>query len=316
MKYYDKSERIEQIVNKISGGDYRQYGNELRCRCPRSNNPEYHPKGDETPSFFVNLNTGHFHCFSCPLKGGYKSLLKLVGADYYPEIEEVENIINKYKSKSKSEKEIKEVIDLPPNLIPSWIKIGKKISTVSEYLKGRNVPGWILKELDIHISKSYGLLSNAIIYPIKYKNYSFWGARIVDPKCSAVNPYFYPKFSPKERVLYNIENWKEEYESVILVEGWFDFIRLRLYGFENVIPLFGKTMSIDYQVNNLIDFNIRKVYIMLDKDALSDAIELGGKIVRFFDVFIPRLEAKDPDLATEDEIDKALFDAENYYDLI
>lgn len=311
----DKSERIEKIVTKLSNGSYRQYGHELRCECPKSNDPERHPTKDSTPSFFVNVYTGQFQCFACEYSGGYKQLLKLVGESSYPEVDEIENILEDYRSKGKKEKKVIKEIEIPDNLIPAWTTGRGQDIVVSEYLKSRNIPAWILKELSIGISKNYGLLSGAIIYPIDYGEYSFWGARIINPDYTDTNTYFYPKDSPKERVLYEFD-WYDDFDSVILVEGWFDYLRLRIYGYINVIPLFGKTLSIDYQVHDLLTKNIRKVYIFLDTDAIEDALKIGNKIVRFFDVFIPVISSKDPDLATEKEIDGALETAKSYYDFI
>jgi DNA primase len=301
----DKETKIEQIVEKLSEGNYRVYGNELRFKCPKSSDPKKHPNADKSPSFFVNLRTGSFNCFGCGFSGGYRKLLRLIGSRYYPEVEELENRMDNLLGRSVSEKEVKKEIELPPNLIDAWITVEKKVKHVSNYLLKRRVSPKLIRELKLRICKDFGLLSNAVIYPINYKEFSFYGARITNEKYSNSTPYFYPKDSPKERVLYGIYKWYKKYDSIILVEGIFDYIRLRMYGYENVVPLFGKYLS-EWQVQDLIEFKIRKLYIMLDSDAITEAKRIGSENMRLFDIFICQIQSKDPDDASEKEIEVSI----------
>lgn len=298
---YNIEDRVKKIALKLSDGKYKVYGHEIRMKCPRSDDIRRHPKHDSSPSFFINILTGEYHCFGCGLSGGYKKLLKLAGMEYYPEIEEIEEKLNK----KTENKEIRKIIDMPENRLPCWIEIDGKLEVVNEYLKNRKVPAKILKELDIQISKSYGILKDAILYPIKYKDMSFYGARITDVNYIKNTPYFYPKDSPKERVLYRIDTWYRDYDSIILVEGIFDYMRMLSYGYRFTVPLFGKVLS-DYQIKDLINMKIKKMYLMLDKDATEDAIEIGIKNMRLFDIYVCKLKSKDPDEASIDEIDNSI----------
>lgn len=82
-------------------------------------------------------------------------------------------------------------------------------------------------------------------------------------------------------------NWKCP---VILCEGIFDAIAIR----RNAIPLFGKTLPIALMMQ-LVQSDVKSVYIALDNDAMNDALKHARKLMDLGkDVYLVELQGKDP----------------------
>lgn len=77
---------------------------------------------------------------------------------------------------------------------------------------------------------------------------------------------------------------------IVLVEGAFDAIAVR----RNAIPLFGKTISEDLR-KKIIENNVQKLYICLDKDAQKQALEHAEYFMNHgIEVYFVDLHEKDP----------------------
>lgn len=86
----------------------------------------------------------------------------------------------------------------------------------------------------------------------------------------------------------NLLNWG--YGEVSLCEGVFDAFAIR----NNAIPLFGKYPSEKLQ-EKLISNGIKRVNMVLDDDALTDAVKNCELLIRYgVDVHLVRLDGKDP----------------------
>jgi DNA primase len=82
-------------------------------------------------------------------------------------------------------------------------------------------------------------------------------------------------------------NWKCP---VILCEGIFDAIAIK----RNAVPLFGKTLPTSLQVQ-LASADVKTVYIVLDNDALKDAIKHAQQLMDSGkEVYLVELNGKDP----------------------
>lgn len=82
-------------------------------------------------------------------------------------------------------------------------------------------------------------------------------------------------------------NWNKP---VILCEGSFDAITIG----DNAVPLFGKNLSTRL-LEKLLESNMDKIYVCLDKDALKNSLKICEKLMQFGkNVYLVELDDKDP----------------------
>jgi len=135
---------------------------------------------------------------------------------------------------------------------------------------------------------------------------------------------FPPMFSSTGSHFYNINNWQEGMDSVVISEGPFDVIGVKRaldeLGIKNTLPIgsFGMTLSFNEmtsedQLNKLLllkERGLRNVTMMWDNEpvAIDRAIDAGMRLARYgFNVRVAVLQdAKDPGEATAKQIGDAL----------
>ena len=77
---------------------------------------------------------------------------------------------------------------------------------------------------------------------------------------------------------------------IVLCEGAFDAIAVK----RNAIPLFGKTIPKSIMMK-LAMTSVKTVYLALDKDAISQAIDSAEQLMKLGkDVYLVNLQEKDP----------------------
>lgn len=82
-------------------------------------------------------------------------------------------------------------------------------------------------------------------------------------------------------------NWEEP---IILCEGVFDAMTIK----RNAIPLFGKTISKSL-ITKIIKKHVKKVYIVLDDDAIKDSIKMIERLLTYgIQTYFVKLKGKDP----------------------
>ena len=134
---------------------------------------------------------------------------------------------------------------------------------------------------------------------------------------------FPPMYASTGSQIYNIQNWKQDMDSIVLTEGPFDAIGVKIALDEGsrdstlAAASFGMSFSesnfTDDQINRLIELKARglkTVYILWDNElpAILKAIKSAVRILRYgFKVKVAVLEkSKDPGEAHPEEILKAL----------
>lgn len=97
-------------------------------------------------------------------------------------------------------------------------------------------------------------------------------------------------------------NWNEP---ITLVEGAFDAISVK----NNVIPLFGTSMPFSLKLA-LVQRGVKRVNIVLDNDALKQAIDIFDRIedlqVSKIDTHLVRLQDKDPSVLGFEKVDEII----------
>jgi len=315
------------IVDVISEYlNLERVGSNYRTNCP------FHP--DRTPSFYVSPSKQIFKCFGCGVGGDAIKFVSLYENISY--FEAALEIAKKYgktldlKKTSKNER-IFIAIDKASDFYRESLLRNEK---VAEYLKDRGIDGKTVKKFGLGFApsseelvkflqkdgfledylktknliklgeKAYrDLFSRRIVIPIrdpKGRVIGFGGRRLKDDNT--------PKYinSPDSEVFKKGKNLFAIYESkdyiredgyAILVEGYFDVLKLFSEGIRNVVAPLGTALT--YEQAELLSKYTKKVYILYDGDdagrkAMKSTIpHLLKAGLEVYPVYLP--EGYDPD---------------------
>lgn len=231
---------VQELLDKHSV-TYSMSGKDFLTKCF---NPEHN---DNNPSFRIDKINGIGHCFSC----GYKfNIFKYYGV--------VNNFLSiklvKLKEKLREVNEVLKGLEYPEGYTP-----------VTESFRGISLQ--TLRKFDAFYTDRVEKLTDRIIFPIKDitgKIVVFVGRHIL----SSSNPRYInypsgvvlPMFPSK---------LSERTDSIIIVEGIFDFLNLYDKGLTNAICCFGTNSLQSNTKEKLLPFRaqgVNKVYILFDGD--------------------------------------------------
>jgi len=327
MSIFDEIRNQLDIVEVIS--EYlplKRVGNSYSSRCP------FHP--DSTPSFYVSPSKQIWKCFGCG-KGGdvikfvaeyenisYFDAAKLLAEKYNLNVDfggeeegkfysALRKINLFYKEKLKESKEIRNYL-LKVRKLPSFavedfeIGFSPKGFEVVDYARREGIFEELL-ELGHFVKNSRGdyrdFFQARITLPVKNIT-----SKIVAFGGRAAEEGTKPKYknSPnseifqKEKTLYGIDRAKDytkDRDFLILVEGYFDVIRLHSVGFGNSVAPLGTSLTLHQA--RAISKLAKKVYLLFDGDTAGRraAFESAKKLLKFplqlYLVLLPKGE--DPD---------------------
>jgi DNA primase len=230
--------------------------NQLRGRCPLHG-------GEGRETFHVNTVAQVFHCFSCGAGG---SVLDLVAAVEGCELREAAEKLSGWGSVAGN---------FAP---PQKTTVTKKTSSVSPlkfrlrgvdgrhpYLTSRGIRETTASEFGIGFYAGPGLMSQRLVIPIEdeagrlvaYCGRSLDGS---EPR------YRFPRGFAKSQVLFNLHRAAATRQStVIVVEGFFDCLKVNQAGFGSVVALMGSALY-EHQRRLLLQ-RFRQLVLMLDGDA-------------------------------------------------
>jgi len=244
-------------------GDFKHHGKgEHYFNCPFCH---HHNK-----KFAINVVNNKWHCWVCGAKGNSLiGLFRKLDVSKY-QIDELKSII--------TEDDVSHFIDnnvesaelrLPSEFKPLWIPTNTyEYRHAIAYLKKRNISGY-----------------DIIRYRMGYCETGNYGGRIIVPSYDSNNSLNYfvarsyhdasmkyknPPVSKNVIIFEEQINWNEP---LVLCEGVFDAISIR----RNAIPMLGKFIPKKLETK-LLEHNVKKIYILLDADARSEAIELEHKL--------------------------------------
>jgi DNA primase len=254
--------------------------------CPFCN---HHKRKLEVNLDDQSQNYLNFACWVCGKKGKkINTLIKSlsVNSDIIEELKKINLNIN---STPQSDPQKIEEIKLPKeyksflNITSSDIK-GKH---ALKYLKSRNITKEDILKYNIGYCES-GIYADRIIIPSlndKGKLNYFIARSFIPGIPNYKNPPFSRDIIPFEFYI----NWDLP---IILCEGVFDMLAIK----RNVIPLLGKTIPKEL-MKKIISSNVKKIYIMLDKDAFKKSIEYCEKFINEGKkVYLVELSDKDPSI--------------------
>jgi DNA primase len=201
------------IINQLKGLNIKIVDDrtrEVKCYCPKHE--------EQHPSFFFNLDTQLYHCFSCELRGQGINRLRedVTGLKTDPSV--LQTICSTIPKASKK-------------VIPSVPMLPLAIANPGEiYLKTRGFSTSTIKTWNL----MYWPEKDGIVIPIDGVGFNL---RFIHPK-DKKDKY---KYIPGTRVgdtLFGIDKIEEvESKSVIIVEGCFDVIWMWQCGFKNALAI-------------------------------------------------------------------------------
>ena len=245
------------------GGLRRSGKDQWRGRCPLHG-------GQGQDAFHVNAARQLFHCFSCGAGG---TVLDLVAALEGCGVREAAQKLvtgwnlaamdSHQRNNRRASCRQPTVTEKSKSLRPLGFRL-RGVDGAHPYLTARGISTQTATEYGIGFYAGPGLLSRRLVIPIHdeagqlvaYCGRSLDGA---EPR------YKFPAGFPKSHVLFNLHRAAAGgTETVIVVEGFFDCLRVHQAGFSAVVALMGSAL---YERQRwLLSERFRKIVLMLDGD--------------------------------------------------
>lgn len=273
-------------------------GKEFGCLCPYHNNVG-------SPSFYINTKTGLFFCHNpiCGKKGRFPELYKhvtgreMAGA-LVPDENELKQSLDIFAEEEVDDSdEYEDAIDR----ISINYRDSQQVAKLN-YLLNRGFDQNALEHFDI----GFSVKQNRIVIPVRnehHKAVGFIGRAIGD---DTLPKYKYSDKFPRRNILLNLNNAKQ-YDSVIVVEGSLDHIKVHQAGFPNVVSTMGSTFT-QNQVD-LLNKYFSKIIIFADNDDAGHKMKCGiMESCPQKDIWVVQYsgDAKDPGDMTEPEIKQTI----------
>ena len=281
-----KNLKLLQLLESVLGKSKSTSGNNVAFFSPFTSH--YKPKLE------IDINTDNngqnpWHCWISDKKGrSIYTLFKQLKLSQ-DKFDKLGKIIerSKYRDNSSNTNQIEEVIQLPEDYKPLWIK--------------RNTPDY--KNAIYYLKKRGISIFDIIRYRIGYAESGQYSGKIIIPSYDATgqlnyfvsrafyenDPYKHknPKISKDIIGFEMLINWNEP---IILCEGAFDAITIK----RNAIPLFGKQINPKLRIK-IIEEGIKQIYICLDQDAIQNAKQISKTFMdEGIEVHLVKLDKEDP----------------------
>lgn len=285
-------ESVLGISKKTSGDNYAFYSPFV---------DHYKPKLEINIRITSN-GQNPWHCWISDEKGRtIKTLFKKlrVSKQIWDEYNSIFSRINRY-SYDQASDQVNDQVELPKEFKPLYKPTNSyKYKHAMNYVLGRGIRPADIVKYNIGYCEE-GEYEDKIIIPSydeKGKLNFFVGRSFYQTQYKHKNP----KVS-KDIVGFDLlVNWDTP---IILCEGAFDAIAIR----RNAIPLFGKSIQSELE-KKIIGNTVKKLYIVLDSDAISNAIGLAKKFMSYgIDTHLVDLGNEDPSEMGYERINKKIYD--------
>jgi DNA primase len=275
------------LVNSLLGfGKPKSRGNYAYV-CPfHTSNP---PGKMKLEINFIENKEGEnkWHCWGCDARGKnlFQLFKKLKATD--SKISELKSYVkivdSNFQYVSNEEKQIELPKEFKSLINPNLDNLVVKHALV--YLKKRGIFEEDIIKYDLGYCEK-GEYSNRVIIPSYDENgkLNYFMSRSFEPTVqSHKNPPLSRDIIPFEFFI----NWNSP---IILCEGPFDAMTIK----RNVIPLLGKNIQ-NNLMKKLITSKVKKIYIVLDKDAMKNSIEYCENLMNEGKkIYLVELDKKDP----------------------
>lgn len=258
------------VLERYQIGGLRRSGREQwRGRCPLH-------EGQGQDSFHVNTARQLFHCFSCGAGG---TVLDWVAAVEQCGVQEaaqkladewgVEARVRARPSVGLQQRTVTEKRDLTR---PLGFRLGG-VDGRHPYLRTRGISEPTAAEFEIGFYAGPGLMSQRLVIPIhdEVGGLVAYCGRSLD---GSAPRYKFPAGFAKSQVLFNLHRAAARGEPTgIVVEGFFDCLKVHQAGFRSVVALMGAALY-DRQ-RCLLTEHFRQIILMLDGDTAGRRTSVG-----------------------------------------
>ena len=179
----------------------------------------------------------------------------------------------------------------------------RDIDCCHPYLDARSILPYTARTFDVGFYSGNGFLNGRVVIPVHNESNELiaYAGRAID---GSEPKYRFPPGFRKSQVLFNLNRARRaEQNAVVVVEGFFDTMKIHQAGHRNVVALMGSTMS-DQQAA-LLATHFSRVVLMLDGDAAGrhGAGAIAGRLRDRMDVVVINLgEGMQPDQLASREI--------------
>jgi DNA primase len=255
---------IEAVLGRYQWKCRRRSGDQVQGCCPIH-------RGQRPDAFTVDLRNNGFHCFSCQSHGG---VLDLVVAMERCSVRQAGLLLTEWFTVTTEVRTLGSTVDheKTAQLIREKERFAaplkftlRPIDSRHAYLQQRGVDADIAAHFGVGYYAAPGLLQGRVVIPIHNERghlLAYAGRSIngTDPK------YKLPPNFAKSRVLFNLHRAiAHRQQTIIVVEGFFDCLKVHQAGIPCVVALMGCSLS-DHQQTLLLR-NFRNVALMLDADS-------------------------------------------------
>lgn len=258
--------QIENLIRELGINDYQITGDEAKAPCP-FHSPDRHP------SWYINLRSGLYHCFSCGARGNLAHLVSFTRHIRYPEaVIWVNERIGWAKADRWREHNVEESHFNPPSLKINETDLALFTDPPQQALDDRG----ITIEESHRFGVRYAPANNSWILPIRdpYTNELWgWQEKFIDTRLFRN----YPSGIKKSKTLFGLDAFTDG-STAILVESPIDAVRVSSFGAGSGLSSWGVSFSSFQQ--SLIHERTEHLILALDND--HDGIRETTRIAREF----------------------------------
>ena len=303
------------VLQRYQVPGLKQHGQELRGRCPIH-------KGEGTESFHANTQKNAFQCFSCKAKG---NVLDFVASMEQCSVRDAGLKLQDWFGLAAGSGAGKRS-DLPaPSAVASTELARERIAGETgqankplgfelrgidhghAYLAGRGISKETAQQFGVGFFSGKGSMSGRVVIPIHNEKGELvaYASRSID---GSEPRYKLPAGFHKSLELYNLHRAVNTGErGLIVVEGFFDAMKVSQAGYHFVVALMGCSMSEEQE--RLLVAHADQVLLMLDGDeagckAIDELLLRLGRKVWTKAVCVP--DGKQPDQLTAEELHQLL----------
>ena len=288
---------MQVILDRYNINWLRKSGDELRGRCPIH-------QGEGNDAFHANLTKNAFHCFSCKARG---NVLDFVAAMEKCSVRDAGLKLKNWFAITGGELGVAEK---QPTKTAADASEGKSVVTANKpltfqlkgidadhpYLASRGLTREVAEEFGVGYFSGKGSMNGRVVIPVHNEAGELiaYAGRSID---GSEPRYKLPTGFHKSHVLFNLH--RVTGPDVIVVEGFFDCMKVWQSRHSSVVALMGSSLS--EQQERLLVGRFRKVSLLLDGDApgRAGAEEISARLIRRVHVRI----VEPPDGKQPDQLD-------------
>jgi DNA primase len=293
---------MEQILGRYQVNWLRKKDEELRGRCPIH-------QGEGQSSFHVNLAKNAFHCFSCKAHG---NVLDFVAAMEKCSVRDAALKLAEWFAIRPGESPAPKAAT-PENPVGDSALVANKplnfqlksVDSAHPYISSRGITKETAEAFGVGFFSGRGSMSGRVVIPIHNERGELvaYAGRAID---DSEPRYRLPAGFHKSAELFNLHRAIGESGGsgrVILVEGFFDCMKVSQAGFPNVVALMGSSLSEAQE--KLLACHFKSACLMLDGDeagryATDDCLVRLGRRMWIWAAVLPG--GKQPDQMSDEEL--------------